>query len=54
MNIKVSVNFYKVVVLSIGIFETVIVDERHFSNKESAVAYTNTLAAGLVGVLVEV
>ena len=54
MNITVSVNFYKVVVLSVGIFETVIVDERHFPNRDGANAYMQTLNKGLIGVLVEV
>lgn len=54
MNITLSINFYKVVVLSIGILETVIADERHFSNRDSAMAYIKTLENGLVGVLVEV
>lgn len=43
MNIKVTVNFFKV-----------IVDERHFADQTSADAYMQTLKQGLVGVLVEV
>ena len=54
MNIKINVPFYKVIVLSVGIFESVIVDERHFSDHDSASAYVNTLSKGLIGVLVEV
>lgn len=54
MILTVNVPFFKVVVLSVGIFETVIVDERHFSDHDSANAYVQTLTKGLVGVLVEV
>ena len=54
MTLTVNVPFYKVVVLSVGLIETVIVDERHFADRDSANAYKQTLEKGLVGVLVEV
>lgn len=54
MTLTVNVPFYKVVVLSVGLIETVIVDERHFPNRENASAYINTLDKGLVGVMIEV
>ena len=50
----VNVPFFKVIVLSVGIFETVIVDERHFADRPSAKAWMQTLPNGLVSVLVEV
>lgn len=53
MNLTVNVPFYKVVVLSVGIFETVITDERHFADRDGADAYVQTLKNGLVGVIVE-
>lgn len=49
-----TVPFFKVVVLAIGILETVIEDERHFPDKDSAVDFIKSLRPGLVGVLVEV
>ena len=54
MTLTVNVPFFKVVVLSVGLIETVIVDERHFADRDSANAYVQTLAKGLIGVLVEV
>lgn len=45
--------FFKVVVLSIGTFETVVIDERHFSDRNSANEYMQTLEQGFLGVLVE-
>lgn len=54
MNIKISVPFFKVIVLSVGLFESVIIDERHFSDRNGADAYIKSLNDGLVGVLVEV
>ena len=54
MILTVTVPFYKVVVLSVGLIETVIVDERHFTDRDGANAYMQTLAKGLIGVLVEV
>ena len=53
MTLTVNVPFYKVVVLSVGVFETAITDERHFADHDSASAYVQTLAKGLVGVIVE-
>ena len=37
------VAFYTVVVLKIDVFESVIVDERHFSNTSEALAYADTM-----------
>ena len=54
MTLTVNVPFYKVVVLSVGLIETMIVDERHFSDRDSASAYVQTLSKGLIGVMVEV
>lgn len=50
----ITVPFFKVVVLAIGILETVIEDEKHFPDRDSAVDYIKTLQPGLVGVMVEV
>ena len=50
----VNVPFFKVIVLSVGIFESVIIDERHFADRTSAKAWVQTLPDGLVGVVVEV
>jgi hypothetical protein len=54
MKVTVNVPFYKVIVLSVGIFETVITDEKHFADHDSAAAYVDTLSKGLVGVVVEI
>ena len=53
MKVTVNIPFFKVVVLSVGIMETVIVDERHFSERDAADAYIGTLAKGLIGVRVD-
>lgn len=53
MTLTVNVPFYKVVVLSVGLMETVIIDERHFADRDSAGAYVQTLTKGLIGVVVE-
>ena len=53
MKMSVNIHFYKVIVLSVGIIETVIVDERHFANREAADAYIGTLAKGLIGIKVK-
>lgn len=54
MNIKINVSFFKVIVLSVGMFESEIIDERHFADRNGAKEYMQTLNDGLVGVLVEV
>ncbi len=35
--------FYKVIVIKIEVFDSKIVDERHFSTLESAESYANTV-----------
>ena len=53
MTLSVNVPFYKVVVLSVGLFDSMIVNERHFPDRDSASAYVQTLDSGLVGVMIE-
>ena len=48
------VPFYTVVVLKIDVFESVIVDERHFANTNEALAYADTMKeAGYIPVLAQ-
>lgn len=47
-------SFYTCVVLKIDAFESVIVDEKHFSTKEEAAEFKNTLESGLVAVIAEI
>lgn len=54
VNIQATRTFYKVIVISVGLYESEIVNERHFANRDSAVAYTETLPVGLVSLLMEV
>lgn len=54
VNIQATRKFYKVIVISVGLYESDIVNERHFADRDSAVAYTETLPAGLVSLLLEV
>ncbi|MEO2697010.1 hypothetical protein [Blautia wexlerae] len=54
VNIQATRKFYKVIVISVGLYESDIVNERHFADRDSAVAYTETLPAGLISLLMEV
>ena len=46
-------SFYKVIVLKIDLFESSIIDERHFSNNNSAIAYSkNMINAGYTTMIV--
>ena len=54
VNIQATRKFYKVMVISVGLYDSEIVNERHFADRDSAVAYTETLPAGLVSLLMEV
>lgn len=54
MKIQINVPFYKVVVLSVDVFKTTIIDEKNFSNLASANAYKNSLNNRLISILVEV
>lgn len=54
VNIQATRKFYKVIVISVGLYESDIVNERHFADHDSAVAYTETLPAGLISLLMEV
>ena len=48
------VPFYKVVVLKIDVFESVIVDERHFANAPEALVYADTMKdAGYIPVVAQ-
>ena len=48
------VQFYTVVVLKIDVFESVIVDERHFGNSNEAFEYANTMKeAGYIPVIAQ-
>ena len=50
-----TVTFYKVIVLSIGLCESEIMNERHFADYVSAAAYKAAVTKnGLVAVIVEV
>ena len=54
VNIQATRKFYKVIVISVGLYESDIVNERHFADRDSAVAYTETLPACLISLLMEV
>ena len=54
VNIQATRKFYKVIVISVGLYESDIVNERHFADRDSAVAYTEPLPAGLISLLMEV
>ena len=54
VNIQATRKFYKVIVISVGLYESDIVNERHFADRDSAVGYTETLPAGLISLLMEV
>lgn len=45
--------FYKVVALSIDIFESSIIDERHFGTRAEAEAYASTFSGSSVAFIVE-
>ena len=54
VNIQATRKFYKVIVISVGLYESEIINERHFADRDSAVAYTETLPVGLVSLQMEV
>lgn len=54
VNIQATRKFYKVIVISVGLYESEIVNERYFADRASAAAYAETLPAGLVSLLMEV
>lgn len=54
VNIQATRKFYKVIVISVGLYESEIVNERYFADRASAAAYAETLPAGLVSLLIEV
>lgn len=54
LSIQATVTFYKVIVISVGLCESEIVNERHFADPDSATAYKASLPAGLIAVIVEV
>ena len=47
-------SFYTVVVVSVDLWESSIVDERHFGNKAEAENFKKSLPAGLNGLVCEV
>lgn len=48
------VPFYTVIVLKIDVFESAIVDERHFGNAPEALAYADTMKdAGYIPVVAQ-
>ena len=48
------VPFYTVIVLKIDVFESVIVDERHFANAPEALVYADTMKeAGYIPVVAQ-
>lgn len=46
--------FVTCIVIQIGIFESTIVDERHFQNREEAVCFRDTLPDGYLVVIADV
>lgn len=54
MKITVNVPFFKVIVLKVEMLETLLVDERHFADRDSADKFIKSLEKGLIGVVVEV
>ena len=48
------VPFYTVIVLKIDVFESIIIDERHFANAPEALAYADTMReAGYIPVVAQ-
>lgn len=45
--------FYKVVLLNVSMFETSILDERHFATRPEAEQFANTCSGGGVPVIIE-
>ena len=55
INIQATVTFYKVIVLSVGLCESEIINERHFVDYVSAAAYKAAVTKdGFLAVIVEV
>jgi hypothetical protein len=46
--------FVTCIVIQIGLFESVIVDERHFKNREEAVRFKDTLSDDYLVIIVDV
>lgn len=42
-NMTLMTSFYKVIVLKIGLFESIITDERHFGSQEEATTFKGTI-----------
>ena len=48
------VPFYTVIVLKSDVFESIIIDERHFSNEPEALVYADTMKeAGYISVVTQ-
>lgn len=47
-------SFYTVVVVEVDMWESTIVDERHFGNMQDAVNYKDSLPKGLHGMVCEI
>ena len=47
----INATFVTVIVIKVDVFESVIQDEKHFSNMEEAKAYQATLPAELLSVI---
>lgn len=45
--------FYKVVTLSIDVFESTIIDERHFCTRSEAEVYANSFSGSTVAIIVK-
>lgn len=45
--------FYKVVALSIDVFESTIIDERHFGTRSEAETYANSFSGSTVAFIIE-
>ena len=42
-NMTVMTSFYKVIVLKVGLFESIITDERHFGSQEEATTFKGAI-----------
>ena len=47
-------SFFTVIVISVDMFESSIVDERHFGSIQEAMVYKNSLPDGLQGLVCEI
>jgi len=53
-NMDFSRSFFTVIVIAVDMFESSIVDERHFGSMQEALIYKNSLPSNLHGLVCEV